>query len=67
MAFRDALTSTGMPATWLNSETDAQSIIEGNHQQEQAQALLHNITAGAEAAKSVGEAGQALGPEALAA
>lgn len=67
VAFRDALTSTGMPAAWLNSETDAQAIIEGNHQQEQAAALLQNITAGAEAAKSVGEAGQALGPEALAA
>ena len=67
VAFRDALTSTGMPATWLNSEEQAAQIMANAKQQEDAQNLVAQIGQGAEVAKTVGEANQLLGPDALAA
>lgn len=66
-AFRDTLTSIGIPAKWMNSEEDADAQIEQAKAEEQAAKLLEGMGAGAEVAKTIGEADQALGPEALAA
>ena len=66
-AFRDTLTSIGIPAKWMNSEEDAVAQIEAAKAEEQAAKLLEGMGAGAEVAKTIGEADAALGPEALAA
>lgn len=66
-AFRDAIKSTGAPAAWLRSTDDADAITEGQREQQEAEQLIQQISAGAEAATKVGEAGQALGAEAMAA
>jgi hypothetical protein len=63
-AFRDVLSSIGAPAKWLRSETEAAEIIESEEQKAAAGELLATMGAGAEVAKTIGEAGQA---EALAA
>jgi hypothetical protein len=65
-AGRDVLSAIA-PAKWMRSEEDAQEIIDGRKQQQEAQQLIETINAGATAAEQVGKAGQALGPEALAA
>lgn len=59
-AFRDVLTSIGMPAKWLNSETEADEIIAGQQQQAQAAQLVEELGAGAETATKVADAGMAL-------
>ncbi|API59526.1 hypothetical protein BSL82_09555 [Tardibacter chloracetimidivorans] len=59
-AFRDALSSVGMPAKWLRSEDEADAIVEGQQEQQQAQALLEDLSAGAQVATQVGEANQAM-------
>lgn len=59
-AFRDALSSVGMPAKWLRSEDEADAIIEGQQEQQAAQALLEDLSAGAQVATQVGEANQAM-------
>lgn len=66
-AFRDTLTSIGIPAKWMKSEEDADAQIEASKAEEEAAKLLEAMGAGAEVAKGIGEADQALGPEALAA
>ena len=65
-AGRDVLGAI-MPAKWLRSEEDAQTIIEQQQQAQEAQALIEQINAGAVAAEQVGKAGQALDPNAMAA
>lgn len=59
-AFRDALMSVGVPPKWMNSEQEAQELIEQEQQAMQQQALVEQVAQGAEAAKLAGEAGQAL-------
>lgn len=66
-AFRDTLTSIGVPAKWLNSEEDADKRIEEDKAVEEAAKLLEGMGAGAAVAEQMGKAQQALGPEALAA
>lgn len=64
-AFRDVLTSIGMPAKWLNSEDEAKEIIEGQQEQAQTSELVEQIGAGAETAEKVADATQSI--EAIAA
>lgn len=66
-AFRDTLTSIGVPAKWMNSEEDADAQIEQDKAEAQAAKLLEGMGAGAEVGEQIGKAAQALGPEALAA
>lgn len=66
-AFRDTLMSIGMPAKWMRSETDADEIIAEQEEEIKAQQLLETMQKGAETAEQIGLAGQAIGPEALAA
>jgi hypothetical protein len=66
-AFRDTLTSIGVPAKWVRSENDAARTIEEEEARKQAAQLVEDITAGATVAEQVGKAGQALGGEAMAA
>lgn len=65
-AGRDVLSAIA-PAKWLRSEEDAQAIIDQQNADMEAQKLIEQINAGAVAAEQVGKAGQALGPDALAA
>lgn len=60
-AGRDVLSAIA-PAKWLRSETDAAEIIEKRKQDQETQALIEQINAGAVAAEQVGKAGQALDP-----
>lgn len=66
-AFRDALDGIGAPAKWRRSEQDVEAKNAEDEQVQQAAALIESINAGAIAAEQVGKAGQALGPEAMAA
>jgi len=66
-AFRDTLTSIGVPAKWVRSEKAAAGMIETDQAEAEAAKMLEAVAAGAAAAEQVGKAGQALGPEALAA
>lgn len=66
-AFRDVVTSIGAPAKWLRSEEDAQKITDDQKQAQEAQQLLATLQQGGEAAKAIGEGGQALAPEGMAA
>lgn len=65
-AFRDVVSAIA-PAKWLRSEDDANRDIDKQQQAQQAQQLIEQINAGAVAAEQVGKAGQALGPDTLAA
>ncbi len=67
VAFRDTLSSVGVPAKWIRSEKDAAAMIEANKEQEEVAQVVEDVQAGATAAQAVGLADQALGPEALAA
>lgn len=60
IAFRDALESTGIPAKWMRSADDANELIEGQRQQQQAAQLIEQLGAGADVANSIGQASQAL-------
>lgn len=59
-AFRDVLTSIGMPAKWLNSEQETKEIIEAQQEDAQTQQLVEQIGDGAETAGKVADAGAAL-------
>ena len=60
-AFRDVLTSIGMPAKWMRSETEANEIIAEQQEEMQTAKLIEGMGAGAETAKMIGDAGQSLG------
>jgi len=64
-AFRDVLSSIGIPAKWIRSEDDAAAIIAGREEQQQSAALLEQMAAGADVAAKMGQASQSLGEEAL--
>lgn len=66
-AFREAIQATGAPAKWLRSPEEADEIIAAEKEAQATQQLLETMGQGAEVAKTMGEAGQALGPDALAA
>jgi hypothetical protein len=57
-AFRDVLQSIGVPAKWMRSEEEANKIVAAQEQQQAAAALIETMGAGAEVAKTIGEAGQ---------
>lgn len=60
-AGRDVLGAI-VPAKWLRSQADADGIIEERKAQQESEALIAQIQAGATAAEQVGKAGQALNP-----
>lgn len=66
-AFRDVITGIGTPQKWLRSEEDAAAIIEEQQAEQETAKLIEAMGAGADVAKTIGEAGQALGPEMMAA
>lgn len=66
-AFRDVLLSIGIPAKWVRSEEAVQQIVEQQEEEKQTASLLQSLGAGAEVAQKIGDAGQALSPEAMAA
>jgi hypothetical protein len=59
-AFRDVLKSIGVPNKWMRSEEDAGRIIQQTQEMQQQAALLEQLQQGAMAAKTAGEAGQAM-------
>jgi hypothetical protein len=59
-AFRDVVSSIGAPAKWMRSETEAAEIVEGQEQKMAAAEMLETMGAGAEVARTMGEAGTAL-------
>lgn len=63
-ALRDALLGVGSPATWVRSKDEAQQLEDQEKTAAATQQLLANIQTGADAAKSIGEASQALMPAA---
>lgn len=66
-AFRDVLLSIGIPAKWVRSEEAVQQEVEAQAQQKQAADLLGALGAGADVAQKIGDAGQALNQQAMAA
>jgi hypothetical protein len=67
VALRDTLSAIGVPAKWIRSEDEADARIEEDAAREQASQMVEDVMAGATAAEQVGKAGQALGPDAMAA
>jgi hypothetical protein len=61
-AFRDALMGIGVPARWIRSEEEVGELEAQEAAAAQSQALLAAMQQGAEAAKTIGEAKQALAP-----
>jgi hypothetical protein len=59
-ALRDALDGAGVPAKWIPDEETVLSMEQQEKQMQEAQALLQTMQAGAETARTVGEAGMAL-------
>lgn len=66
-AFRDAVRATGAPADWLRSPDEADELAAQQQQAQAAEDLLAAMGQGAQVAKTIGEAGQAMGPDAMAA
>lgn len=66
-ALRDCLNSIGVPAKWIRGEKEAQAIAQERTQRMQAQELLTTMGQGAEVATAIGEAGQAMQGQELAA
>jgi hypothetical protein len=66
-AFRDTLLSIGMPAKWARSEEEVQKLVEAAEQEKQAAGLLEALGQGADVAQKIGDAGQSLNAEAMAA
>jgi hypothetical protein len=66
-AFRDVLQSIGVPAEWMRSETEAAEVVAEQEQKIAAAEMIQTMGAGAEAAKTIGEAGQAIDPMGMAA
>lgn len=60
-ALRDTLEGIGVPAKWVLDDKQMQQIDAINAQKAQAQQLLQTLQAGAGVAKTIGEAGQAMG------
>jgi hypothetical protein len=59
-AFRAAITGTGAPADWLNSEEEAAAITQGMQQQQQAQQMIMAAQEGGAAVEQLGKANQAV-------
>lgn len=59
-AFRDALSSIGIPAKWMTSEDEAAQIVAAEQEKAQAAQLMAAMQQGGEAAKAIGEGQQAL-------
>jgi hypothetical protein len=59
-AFRDAMTSIGVPPKWLRGEPEAEAIINQKREAEQQMMLAQQVQQGAEAALTAGQAGQVL-------
>jgi hypothetical protein len=59
-AFRDVLTSIGMPAKWLNSEDEAAEIIAAQQEQANASQMMEEMSEGAETAGKVADAAGAM-------
>ena len=53
-AFRDVLTAIGTPAKWMNSEEDADALVEQQKEQVQTQQTLATLQQGADVAKTLG-------------
>jgi hypothetical protein len=66
-AFRDALGGAGVPAKWMNSESDAEAIIEQQRGIAETQQLLETMGQGADVAAKLNEAGNDAGGGMLAA
>lgn len=60
VALREAIEGVGVPAAWLRSEADVQSLNEQQAMQAQQQQMLQTLGAGAAVAEQFGKAGQAL-------
>lgn len=54
-ALRDVLDAIGVPAKWVNSEEEVQTVIEKQQQQQEAATLLAGMQQGADVAKTLGE------------
>lgn len=67
VAMRDTLTAIGTPAKWMRSEEEADAQIEADKEAMAQAQLLETMGKGAEVAEQIGLAGQAIGPEAMAA
>lgn len=59
-AFRSAIQGSGAPADWLNSEEDAQKIIQQQKQQQAAQQMMMAAQQGGAAVEQLGKANQAV-------
>jgi hypothetical protein len=59
-AMRDVLGAIGVPALWLRSEEEAAELAQAQQQEAETAKLLEGLGAGAETAKAMGEAGDAL-------
>jgi hypothetical protein len=59
-AMRDVLGAIGVPAAWLRSEEQAAEFAQAQQQEAETAKLLEGLGAGAETAKAIGEAGDAL-------
>jgi hypothetical protein len=60
-AFRDVIRSSGAPSKWMNSEDEAEAILDQQRAKQEATELLQTMGAGAEVAEQIGKAGQARG------
>jgi len=58
----DVLDGVGVPAKWVNSLQKAQALDDAAAKQAQLQNMLATVNAGADTAKKVADAGQALQP-----
>lgn len=61
-ALREALHGVGTPAEWMRNEQDMEELDAQKQAAEQSQQLLATVSAGAQVAEQVGNAGQALNP-----
>jgi hypothetical protein len=59
-AFRDVLSSIGVPAKWMRDEDEADKRLAEMQAQQEAEQLLAQLGQGADIAKTVGEAGRAM-------
>lgn len=59
-AFRDALEGSDVPAKWIHTAEEVQAAQEQRARMQQAQALMAQMSQGAQVAKDIGEAGQSL-------
>jgi hypothetical protein len=66
-AFRDVIRSSGAPSKWMNSEDEAEAILDQQRAKQEATELLQTMGAGAEVAEQIGKAGQAMQGQELAA